>query len=190
MMKNVVKKQVLALLAIVLSFGIAAGALADTIYVTSGFVIPAVKIGGNRPVEEKNVEEDPAELPEEVPQAVDPNVPAPEEVPQGTDSYAEEKALDVDVAGLSVVDGEGNEQDKNSINESVNIAEETQSVTFDDVETVVEPVGNVPEDDPADEIDTESDEVAPAESNIQYSEEKSKSEAEQPVADIIVFESN
>lgn len=198
-MKNVMKKQALALLAVVLSFSIAAGAVADTIYVTSGFVIPAVKIGGNRPVEEKNVEEDPAELPEEVPQAVDPNVPAPEEVPQGTDSYAEEKALDVDVAGLSVVDGEDENEDKNSDTENINIAENTQSVTFDDAESVVEPDETLPEDAPADEIGTELGEVDPMETeneaaeipeedNTQYSEEKIKTDNEKPVADIVVFE--
>ena len=198
-MKNVMKKQALALLAVVLSFSIAAGAVADTIYVTSGFVIPAVKIGGNRPVEEKNVEEDPAELPEEVPQAVDPNVPAPEEVPQGTDSYAEEKALDVDVAGLSVVDGEDENEDKNSDTENINIAENTQSVTFDDAESVVEPDETLPEDAPADEIGTELGEVDPVETenlpaeipeedNTQYSEEKIKTDNEKPAADIVVFE--
>lgn len=198
-MKNVMKKQALALLAVVLSFSIAAGAVADTIYVTSGFVIPAVKIGGNRPVEEKNVEEDPAELPEEVPQAVDPNVPAPEEVPQGTDSYAEEKALDVDVAGLSVVDGEDENEDKNSDTESINIAKNTQSVTFDDAEFVVEPDETLLEDAPADEIGTELGEVDPMETenlpaeipeedNTQYSEEKIKTDNEKPVADIVVFE--
>ena len=198
-MKNVMKKQALALLAVVLSFSIAAGAVADTIYVTSGFVIPAVKIGGNRPVEEKNVEEDPAELPEEVPQAVDPNVPAPEEVPQGTDSYAEEKALDVDVAGLSVVDGEDENEDKNSDTENINIAENTQSVTFDDTESVVEPDETLPEDAPADEIGTELGEADPMETeneaaeipeedNTQYSEEKIKTDNEKPVADIVVFE--
>lgn len=138
-MKNTVRKITTVLLVLILTAGLIASAMADTVYITEGFVIPAERVGGARlDVLEPD---DPAETP---PDAT---------VDDGTEVTVETQvipeALDDNAEGLVVVDGEEKTED-------VNITEQTEVRTneADDnlgaeetitEEEIIEPTGEDPE---------------------------------------------
>lgn len=112
-MKNTVRKITTVLLVLILTAGLIASAMADTVYITEGFTIPAGRIEGDRPLTE--TPEPTSAAPEAEP--ADP-LGSPDEV-HGTDEQKPEEALDENAEGLVVVDGEEK-------TEGMNITEQTE----------------------------------------------------------------
>lgn len=108
-MKNTVRKITTVLLVLVLTAGLIASAMADTVYMTEGFVIPAERVGGAR-LDVLELD-DPAETP--------PDATADDGTEVTVETQVIPEALDDNAEGLVVVDGE-------EIIEDVNITEQTE----------------------------------------------------------------
>lgn len=107
-MKKTLRKITTVLLVLMLTAGLIASAMADTIFMTEGFVIPAERVGGARlDVQEPDA---PAETPPDA---------APNSGTEATvETQATSKALDENVEGLVVVEGEEKSEDVNIIEQT------------------------------------------------------------------------
>lgn len=139
-MKNTVRKITTVLLVLILTAGLIASAMADTVYITEGFTIPIGRIEGERPVTE-TPEPTPAAPEDEL---VDP-IGNPEE-PQVTDEQKPEEALDENVEGLVVVEGEEKTEDTSITEQTevrINDATNENSLGIDMLDTILKSDKNI-----------------------------------------------
>lgn len=138
-MKNTVRKITTVLLVLMLAAGLIASAMADTVYMTEGFVIPAERVGGARlDVLEPD---DPAETP--------PDATMDDGTEVTVETQVIPEALDDNAEGLIVVDGEEKTEDENiteqtevRTNEAGDILGAEETITE---EEIIEPTGEDPE---------------------------------------------
>lgn len=138
-MKNTVRKITTVLLVLILTAGLIASAMADTVYMTEGFVIPAERVGGAR-LDVLELD-DPAETP--------PDATMDDGTEVTVETQVIPEALDDNAEGLVVVDGEEKTEDVNiteqtevRTNEADDNLGEEETITE---EEIIEPTGEDPE---------------------------------------------